>query len=128
MKTNHNPTTAFHGPGHYSHAVEVQAGARLLFVSGQLPVKPDGSLPEDTEGQCKAAWSNVRSVLEESGFSISDLVKITMFLTNPDDRKTANEVRKNFLGENAPASTGVVITSLADPQWRIEIEAIAAKS
>jgi len=55
MNTSHNPDTAFHGPGHYSHAVEVQAGAKLLFISGQLPVKPDGSLPDDTEGQCKAA-------------------------------------------------------------------------
>ena len=127
MKTNHNPGTAFHGPGHYSHAVEVQAGARLLFVSGQLPVKPDGTLPDDAEGQCQAAWDNVRSVLEGAGFAIEDLVKITMFLTNPSDRKTANEVRKRVLGENSPASTGVVITSLADPQWRIEIEAIAAK-
>ena len=128
MITSHNPDTAFHGPGHYSHAVEVQAGANLLFVSGQLPVKPDGSLPDDTEGQCKAAWNNVRSVLEASDYAIRDLVKITMFLTNPDDRKTANEVRKSILGENSPASTGIVITSLANPHWRIEIEAIAAKS
>jgi len=67
-------------------------------------------------------------VLEASGYAISDLVKITMFLTSPDDWKTANEVRKSIIGENSPASTSVVTTSLADPRWRIEIEVIAAKS
>ena len=127
MNVHHNPAAAYHGPGHYSHAVEVPPGARWLQISGQLPVSPDGTLGDGIEAQSACAWSNLKGVLESAGMSLDDLVKITIYLTKPEDRPGANAYRTKVLGENPPASTGIIITALADPAWLIEIEAVAAR-
>lgn len=129
MNIPHNPPNAGHGPGHYSLGIEVPAGARMLFIAGQVPIAPDGTVAENMEGQAECVWNNIKAVLNAAGMGLEDLVKITVFLTGPEGRKAANEVRKRvFSGFTVPASTGVVITALADPTWLIEVEAIAAKS
>ncbi len=112
-------------PSRYSQALEVTGAARTLFISGQIPVAKDGSVPKDFRAQAQQAWANVEAQLRAAGMTLDNLVKVTIFLA---DRRYAMEnraVRQEVLGERAPALT-VIITGIFDEAWLIEIEAIAA--
>ncbi len=111
--------------GGYSQAVEITGPARLLFVSGQIPVDPEGLVPDAFADQARLAWRNVEAQLRAAGMGLRNLVKITIFLA---DRRFAMEnrsVRQDVLGGFAPAMT-VIITGIFDEAWLIEIEAVAA--
>ena len=112
-------------PSNYSQALEVKGAERLLFVSGQIPVAKDGSVPKDFRAQARQAWANVEAQLRAAGMTLDNVVKVTIFLA---DRRHAMEnraVRQEVLGERAPALT-VIITGIFDEAWLIEIEAVAA--
>ena len=112
--------------GGYSQALDVQGAKRLLFISGQVPASPAGEIPEGFEAQAKLAWANVLFQLEAAGMSVSNLVKVTTFLSSRDHALQNREVRKEALGTHAPALT-VVIAGIFDEKWLLEIEAIAAE-
>jgi 2-iminobutanoate/2-iminopropanoate deaminase len=108
----------------YSQAVESVNCTRRLYVSGQIPVLPDDTVPASFAEQAKAVWSNVLAQVEAADMKPSDLVKVTIFLS---DRKYAlenREARLAALGSHAPALT-VIITGIFDAAWLLEIEAIA---
>jgi 2-iminobutanoate/2-iminopropanoate deaminase len=109
---------------HYTHAV--RAG-ELLFVSGCVPVDAEGKLVggNDTVAQARQTLANVGAVLAAAGASFADVAKVTIFLTDVDDRATIDPVRREFFGESRPASTLVEVSRLAVPGARIEIEAVA---
>ena len=108
----------------YSQAIEVSGAPRLLFVSGQLGIEPDGTAPPSIEGQSQLAWRNLRLQLEAAEMTFDNLVKVTMYLANPADILGSRPARAEALGHRRLAST-VVVAALADPAWRIEIEAVA---
>lgn len=124
LKQHHPPTIA-PAVGNYSHAVEVPAGSRLLFISGQIPERPDGTVPVDFEAQCHAAWDNVLAALAAARLGPEHLVKVTTFLTDPDQAEPNGRIRRQLLGEARPALTVVVARTL-ESQWLLEIEAVAA--
>jgi enamine deaminase RidA (YjgF/YER057c/UK114 family) len=126
MNKHHNPSTVAPPFSSYSHGVEAPAGARWLHVSGQIGVRPDGSLPEGAEAQLEQAWRNVFAILEAGGMTKRDLVKTTVFLTVHADTGLARRVRERMLEGATPASTLVFVAGLARPDFLIEIEAIAA--
>ena len=126
MHRSYNPESIAAPIGGYSHAVETGPGPRLLFVSGQIPVRPDGSVPDDFEGQCAAAWSNVLAVLASAGLGPLDLVKVTTWLTDRSQAESNGRIRRAHLGDARPALTVVVAQTLASP-WLVEIEAIAVR-
>lgn len=128
MNKVYNPTTIAAPVGAYSHAIEVPAGARTLFISGQVGVTPDGKLASSITGQAEAVWSNIVGILKAAGMDVQDLVKLTIYLVNPADIPASRAVRDRFIGGHKPASTLAVISRLASPEYLIEIEAIAAKS
>jgi enamine deaminase RidA (YjgF/YER057c/UK114 family) len=105
--------------------LEVPPGARLLFISGQIPVRADGSVPLDFEGQCHAVWDNLLAVLAGAGLGPEHLVKVTTYLTSRDQAEVNGRVRRERLGEVKPALTVVIAQTFA-PEWLLEIEAIAA--
>jgi reactive intermediate/imine deaminase len=109
---------------HYTDAV--RAGG-LLFVSGCVPVDADGQLVggDDVVAQARQAFANVGAVLEAGGSSPADVVKVTVFLTDIDDRPEINPIRQEFFGETRPASTLVEVSRLAIPGATIEVEAVA---
>lgn len=111
--------------GNYSQALEISQHERLLFISGQIPVAADGTVPETFEAQCELAWDNVRHQLNAAGMDIDNLVKVTIFLSSRRFNATNRKVRLNVLGDHKPALT-VIITGIFDEQWLLEIEAIAA--
>ena len=108
----------------YSQAFEVSGASRLLFISGQLGTEADGAVPAGIEEQSRLAWRNLGLQLEAAGMSFDNLVKVTMYFQNLADIPASRPARAEALGSRRPAST-VLVAGLADPTWKIEIEAIA---
>lgn len=110
---------------HYTDAV--RAEGPLLFVSGVVPVDGAGRLvgADDVVAQARQVFSNLGAVLAAGGATFADVVKVTVFLTDVDDRARINVVRQEAFGEARPASTLVEIAALAIPGARIEVEAVA---
>jgi 2-iminobutanoate/2-iminopropanoate deaminase len=124
--TRHNPA-AVHAPSSgYSMGLELGQHRRLLFISGQVPERSDGSVPEGFEAKCEQAWRNVIEVLATAGLGVEHLVKINTFLTDRDQVVTNRAVRRKMLGGHEPASS-VMIAVTVDGKWLLEIEAIAAE-
>lgn len=122
----HNPASVPPPVGRYSQGLELPAGARILFISGQIPERPGQAIPADFRGQAEFVWQNISDVLAAAGMGISDLVKVTTFLTSREQVQANREVRNRFLGETNPAMT-VIVAQTLDANWLLEIEAIAAK-
>lgn len=110
--------------GAYSQAVEVTGASRMLFISGQLGVELDGSAPATMEQQARLAWRNLGAQLRAAGMSFDNLVKVTMFIPDASEIPASRPARIEAIGIRRPAST-VIVAGLADPAWKIEIEAIA---
>ena len=108
----------------YTQAIEVTGATRTLYVSGQVGQRMDGSIPPDIAEQTRLAWQNLEAQLKAAGMTLDNLVKITTILPNHGDLAAAREGRSAVLGERRPAST-LIVGGLADPAWKIEIEAIA---
>lgn len=128
MLTARNASTVAQPLGIYSHAIEVPANARWLYISGQVGIRPDGEVPADIEAQADQAFANIVAILVDAGMSVADLVKVTSFLVASDDIAAYRAARTKHLGEAAPASTLLIIDALARPDLRIEVEAVAAKA
>jgi 2-iminobutanoate/2-iminopropanoate deaminase len=110
---------------HYAHAVRAEGA--LLFVSGVVPVDEHGALVggDDVVEQARAVFRNLGAVLEAGGAKSADVVKVSVFLTNVEDRPLINPVRQEFFGGARPASTLVEVSRLAIPGAKIEVEAVA---
>ena len=128
MNIKHTPSTVAPPFGPYSHAVEVPPNARLLYMSGEVGVLPDGIIPEGIEAQADASWRNIITILEDAGMSIEDLVKITTYLASSDCVAAAGAARAQYLGAARPASATIILGGFVKPEWLIEIEAVAAKT
>jgi reactive intermediate/imine deaminase len=109
---------------HYTDAVQADG---LLFLSGCIPVDARGQLVggDDVVAQARQVFANVGAVLAAAGAGFSDVVKVTIFLTDVDDRPLINAVRQEVFGETRPASTLVEVSRLALPGARLEVEAVA---
>ncbi|WLB58225.1 RidA family protein [Bradyrhizobium sp. 521_C7_N1_3] len=123
---NHNPATVHPPAGGYSMGLELSQHRRLLFISGQVPEKTDGTVPEGFEAQCEQAWRNVIAVLAAAGLGVGNLVKVTTFLTDRTQVVTNRTIRRAVLGDHQPALT-VVVVETVESKWLLEIEAIAAE-
>jgi 2-iminobutanoate/2-iminopropanoate deaminase len=110
---------------HYAHAV--RAEGPLLFVSGVVPVDGQGRLVggDDVVAQARAVFRNLGAVLAAGGARFADVAKVTVFLTDVDDRPRVNPIRQEAFGAARPASTLVEVSRLAIPGAKIEVEAIA---
>jgi 2-iminobutanoate/2-iminopropanoate deaminase len=124
--TRHNPATVRAPSSGYSMGLELGQHRRLLFISGQVPERSDGSVPEGFEAQCEQAWRNVIEVLTTAGLGVEHLVKINTFLTDRNQVVANRAIRRKMLGGHEPAST-VMIAVTVDGKWLLEIEAIAAE-
>lgn len=109
----------------YAQAQLVSEPTRWLFISGQIPADAEGRVPKSFAEQCRLAWRNVQTQLEAAGMALTDLVKVTVFLSDRQYRAANAAVRKEVLGAHTPALT-IIITGIYDEAWLLEIEAIAA--
>ncbi len=114
-------------PGPYSHGVEASSVRRMLFVSGQVGVRPDGSLAEGISEQTSVAIENLTAVLADAGMDASAIAKFTIFLTDEGLLEGFMEAGGPLLPTPPPATTLVYVKALASPAMLVEIEAIAVE-
>ncbi len=107
---------------HYCHAV--RAGDRL-WISGTVGVRPDGSIPEDTAEQFQVAIDSLDRCLRAAGGRPEHIVKVTVLLTDINDRAKINPIRQRYFGDSRPASTLYEVSALVAPEMKVEIEAEA---
>ena len=111
----------------YSHGAEVQAGSNLLFMSGQVGrTLPDGDLLPDFEGQISQTYTNIKAVLDEAGMDLTNIVKMTTYITDRKNLAAMRKIRKEILGDHKPAHTLVIVAGLAFADYLIEVDCIAA--
>jgi enamine deaminase RidA (YjgF/YER057c/UK114 family) len=123
-----NPPTVHAPAGSYSHTARVPAHTELVFLSGQVGVRPDGTTPPTLAEQADQAFANVVHLLAAHGLRPTEIVKLTLFIVAGQDIQVVRNARVKHLGEHRPTSTVVFISQLADPKWFVEVEAVAAKS
>jgi reactive intermediate/imine deaminase len=108
---------------HYAHAV---VAGDTLYVSGIVPVDASGAVVgDDVVAQAREVFAIMERVLAAAGATPADVVKVTVYLLDVDERPLINPVRQEFFGDTRPASTLVEVSRLAVPGARLEIEAIA---
>lgn len=122
-----NPPTIAAPAGMYSHGVLAPGAVQWLHVSGQIGMRPDGSLGTGFAEQARIAWENLMAILAAAQMDETHLVKLTTYMLDSADLKDLNPVRSVFLKDVRPASTLVVVKALARPEWLFEIEAVACK-
>jgi 2-iminobutanoate/2-iminopropanoate deaminase len=128
LKTN-NPTTIAPPAGMYSHSVEIPPNARMLFTAGQIGVRPDGSIPEGFEAQHDQIWKNTLAILADAGMGPENIVRITVYSTDPEGRKFMKAHREKYLKpDHTPGSTWIVVSGLAKPELVVEMETVAASA
>jgi 2-iminobutanoate/2-iminopropanoate deaminase len=110
-----------------SHYTDAVLAGGLLFVSGAVAVDREGSLVggDDVVAQARQVFANLGEILAAGGCSFADVVKVTVFLTDVDERPLVNTVRQEVFGAVRPASTLVEVPRLAVPGARIEVECVA---
>jgi len=114
-------------PPTYSQGIKVTQGQTILFLSGQVAYTADGGVacPGDFKGQARGAYEAIKALVESQGGTMSNVVKITTYLTDMSHRADLAPIREEFFGKKGPASTMIQISALAYPGWMIEVEAIA---
>jgi len=110
---------------HYTDAVRY---GDLLYVSGCAPFDKDGNVVGvgDVVVQARQVLQNLLDILRTAGAEMQDVLKVTVFLTDVNDRTAINPVRQEFFGAARPASTLIGVSALAHPDMLVEIEAVAA--
>ena len=110
-----------------SHYTDAVVAGKTVYVSGQGSLDESGQLVGrgDVTAQTRKTLDNMKLALAASGATFEDVVKVTVYLANVDDRPKVNEVRKEYFRENKPASTLIQISRFAIEGMLIEIEAIA---
>ena len=111
----------------YSHGAEVEAGSTLLFMAGQVGRSvPDGEILPDFEAQVRQTYANIEAVLDGAGMDLTNLVKMTTYLTDRKNQEAMREIRREILGDHKPAHTLVIAAGLAFEEYLIEVDCIAA--
>jgi 2-iminobutanoate/2-iminopropanoate deaminase len=115
-------------PEPFSHYTDAVKAGGLLFVSGIVPIDADGNLvgEGDVAEQARQVFRNMDLCLKAAGCGFADVVKVSHFLLDVNDRAKINPVRIEFFGDARPASTLVEVSALVVPGALLEIEAIAA--
>ena len=110
-----------------SHFTDGVRAGGFLYVSGVVAVDGQGRLVggDDVVAQTRQVFENMQAVLEAGGCGFEDVVKVTVFLTDIDDRALINPVRQEFFGATRPASTLVEVPRLAVEGAKVEIECVA---
>jgi 2-iminobutanoate/2-iminopropanoate deaminase len=127
--TNIEPYAAkgVYDPPIYAQAVKVTGAQTILYIAGQVAYGPDGGAVHagDFKAQARAALSAVKAQVEAGGGTMANIVKVNTYLTDIRHRADYGPIREEFFGKKMPAHTLVAVVALAQPEFLIEIEAIA---
>ena len=106
----------------YSHGAVHSSRARRLVISGQVGISLDGTVPDDLAGQMEMCWDNLLAVVAEAGMTVTDLIKVTVYVTEPGAVALYRQIRTRKLGLHAPAMTYLQVAGLATPVYKCEID------
>ncbi|MEV6772592.1 Rid family hydrolase [Nocardia sp. NPDC051030] len=125
VKIERNPRDVHAPVAAYTHQIEIGPGGRWLVLSGQIGMRVDGSVPESVVEQIEVALENVGRNLSAAGMSVTDLVKVTVFLVGQVDSAARRTAFADFLGSHEPCMTLMYVSGLAAPSLRVEIDVMA---
>ena len=110
----------------YSQAILTEGG-KLLFIAGQTASDKDGNVVGvgDIEAQAKQVFENIKTIVEEAGGTLDEIVKTTVYITDIKYREGQRKARSQYLMKDPPTSTLIVVKGLAREEFLIEIESIA---
>jgi len=111
----------------YSHGIHVPAAAELVFVSGQLGVAADDSVPAGCAAQAELCFANIAAILAEARMALGDIVRLNAYVTGREHMADYMRVRDSKFPGMPPASTLVIVSGFTRPEFVIEIEAVAAR-
>lgn len=126
MHKSLSPTTIHPPFSSYSNGVEVPAGQKLVFCSGQLGIAADGTIPPDAAAQAEICFDNVEAILAESGLGLEHVVRINAYVTGREHLRPYMDVRNRRFVAPLPASTLMVVSGFARPEFLVEVEVVAA--
>ncbi|MCE9522005.1 MAG: RidA family protein [Alphaproteobacteria bacterium] len=122
-----NPSTVAAPLGAYSHTGWVRSGSDVLYIAGQVGVRPDGTLPESFAEQADEAFANIVRLLSAHGLKPFHLVKTNLYVVYGQAANVVREARRKNLGDVRPASTFIYVPQLVEPKYLIEIEGVAVR-
>jgi enamine deaminase RidA (YjgF/YER057c/UK114 family) len=113
-------------PGGYSHVVEATGPGRIVYIAGQLGLKPDGSIAGDFRAQAVQAFENLKAALAAVGATFDDVVKLNNYLVDISaNLGHYRDVRDKYVNvSQPPASTTIGVAALARPDALYEVEAV----
>jgi len=126
MATPLNPTQIHPPFAPYSHGIVVPEGQRLVFCSGQLGIAADKTVPPDCAGQARLCFANIEAVLAEAGMTLANVIRINTFVTAREHLGDYMAVRNALFADPYPASTLIIVSGFARPEFVLEVEVIAA--
>ncbi len=126
--TRTNPDGVHKPFSNYSHVVTAEGAQRLVFCAGQVAADAAGTVlpPDDFDAQAKLVMENLGMALAAGGAGFSDVTKVTIYIVDPKDVAKGRKILADYFGANPPASTLCVLRGLANPNFLVEVEAIAA--
>ncbi|MCT8971572.1 RidA family protein [Microbaculum marinisediminis] len=127
MVTHHTPGGIRPPFARYSHGVEIAPGARLMLCSGQLGIAADDAIPDSAADQTRLCFENIRAILASGGMTLADIVRINAFVSDRAYLKDYMAARDAFTADPPPASTLMVVSGFARPEFKVEVEVIAAR-
>ncbi len=112
----------------YAHGVEIPAGWRIVRTSGQLGMRVDDTIPEDAYEQAKICFQNILEILQLAEMDAGDVAHVSAFVTHRDHISGYMRARDEFMAEvsRPPASTLVIVSGFTRPEFKVEVEVMAA--
>jgi 2-iminobutanoate/2-iminopropanoate deaminase len=122
-----NPPSVSAPVNPYSHGAEIEAGSRLLYMAGQVGRQgADGDILPTFEAQVRQTYANIAEILREADMDLTNLVKLTSYITDRKNLAAMREIRSEILGDHKPAHTLIIVAGLAFEEYMIEVDCVAA--
>ena len=114
-------------PGVFAQATMIEATGRLVFISGMTARRADGSIAGvgDVREQTRQVCENLAAAMEAAGGTLADVCRVDVYVRNIEDFAKIHEIRARYFANPLPASTMVEVSKMVDPDYLVEISAIA---
>jgi len=122
------PSTIAPPAAAYELGMVVSGPTLWLFTAGIVGTRADGSIAEHIAEQAAEMWHSVAALLDEAGFSTTDIVSYTTYAVTGNDLAAVMAARDSFFAGHRAASTLVPVPGLARPEWKVEVAVVAARS
>jgi enamine deaminase RidA (YjgF/YER057c/UK114 family) len=112
----------------YELAMHVAGPGEMIFTAGIVGTRADGTIADEVGEQAAEAWRTVAALLGERGFGAHDIVSYTTYVVAGHDLGAVMAARDEFLDGHRAASTLIPVPELAQPQWKVEVAVVAART